>query len=277
MLSKFYQAIRTDWQKLAQERELDRHNSPAAPIQEEVRVYRKLLRKHCKNKKFNHKKALVLGVTPEMRQLALENSYELISIDIDKNMINAMKSLVAIKGRERIINDNWLSLEKYFSNNCFNLILADGSFNNLSYEDYGKLFNILNKLLKDDGIFIIRYLTIAEKDDLKPIDYFCQKNVFWKEKLFGLLLGVKQISKWMNYQKHYLELSKFYRWVLNQLDKRCLSKDMEIVRSFTTSNRNLSGQTEKDFLNIVKNYFVSINKGDDCNFGLTPIYVFKKK
>lgn len=272
----FYRAIRSDWQKLAQKRELDRRNSPASPLVEEVGVFNKFLQKINKNKLSKNKKALVLGVTPEMRQLAFKYSYKLVSVDIDKNMIKAMKKFVKKRGKERIINDNWLNLKKYFSDSVFDMILADGSFNNLAFDDYARLFKILHKLLKNDGVFVIRHFIIAEKNSLKPINYFCRKKVFWKEKLLGMLLGVEQIGKWMNYKERYLNLGIFYKWALTQSNKGCLSKDMKIVRSYT-SNRNLSVQTEKDFLNMSGKYFELINKGNDCNFGSTPIFVFKKK
>jgi len=276
MNTSFNQTIRRDWKNLAQKRELDRRNSPAAPSIEEVEVFRKFLHEVDKNISVKPKKVLVLGITPEMREIAWGNGYEVVSVDIDKNMIKSMKDFVKIKGRETIINDNWLNLEKYYSYCTFDLILADASLNNLSFKDYQKILKIMNELLKDDGYFIVRHFIIAEKDDLKPIDYFCKKKVFWKEKSLGMLLGVEQIKIWLNDKKHYLELGKYYPWLLSQLDIGCLSKDMETVRDFT-STRNLSVLLENDFFKIVQGYFKLINKGNNYNFGLTPIFVFKKK
>jgi len=134
-----------------------KRRSPAAPTQSEQGIIEGFLREAIKG--IGNPQVLVLGVTPELRQIALNNGCWVVSVDISSDMIKAMRDLVDCQDRERdkIIQGNWLTVP--FEDNTFDLVLGDASFVNLSsFGDAEKLLLKLNRVLKLDGHLLLHEL-----------------------------------------------------------------------------------------------------------------------
>jgi ubiquinone/menaquinone biosynthesis C-methylase UbiE len=172
---------------------------PIRPSTKFLQVYEEHIRriKHRKDPK-----VLILGVTPELRMLGLRYNAKVTAIDMSSIWINAMEEFMDYtkvdKKRETIINCNWLdmALEK----NCYDLILGDGSLNELKLKDYEILLIKLRHGLKPNG-FISTKIQLPYSDGRDPttmLDVFedyKKKPEGKKTNLYSDLLMKLQCSK----------------------------------------------------------------------------------
>ena len=101
------------------------------------------------------KKVLLLGVTPEIRDILAEIGCKVTCVDINEEMIAAMNSLKEAENPdEEVINENWLdnSLEK----NNFDIVIGDAVLPNVNWEDREELLSEVKRVLKAEGLFITR-------------------------------------------------------------------------------------------------------------------------
>lgn len=114
---------------------------------------------------------LILGVTPELRMLALRKGCRVTAADISMVMLNAMSEFMNYNGldktRETVIHGDWLSvpLEKH----GYDLVMGDGFLNCLgNISDYDILLAKLRDLLKPDGYVSTRSSNLP--DTWKPMN-----------------------------------------------------------------------------------------------------------
>jgi len=129
---------------------------PFAPSKNEVGLYRKYVL-FVKNDPNLPKRALILGATPELRDIAIENGLESVAVDVSKQMMEKFSALMEKSGNildKRIISD-WLNID--FPENYFGIIMGDASFNNLATkEDNESLAYICCRVLNKGGFLILR-------------------------------------------------------------------------------------------------------------------------
>lgn len=108
---------------------------------------------------------LVLGVTPELRMLALRKGCRVTAVDISMVMLNAMSEFMDYSGldktRETVVHGDWLSvpLEKH----GYDLAMGDGFLNCLdNLRDYETLLARLRDLLKPDGYVSTRISNLPD-------------------------------------------------------------------------------------------------------------------
>lgn len=99
---------------------------------------------------------LILGVTPELRMLALKNGCRVTAVDNNMIAIKAMDEFMDYTGldraRETILKYNWLDMP--MNKHEYDLALGDGSLTMLTnFEDLENLLARLRELLKPDGYF----------------------------------------------------------------------------------------------------------------------------
>ncbi len=148
----------------------------------EVKKYGEWLKKIKKGSM----KALVLGVTPEIRDALAEFGYETTCIDINKEMILAMNSLIKIKNlNEKIINENWLN--NSLEDNSFDVVLGDAVFPNVPWNEWKTLLSEVKRVLKPNGLFITRAFCVPRKKPFGSLDeifrHFSKKEPTYKSAL----------------------------------------------------------------------------------------------
>jgi len=115
---------------------------------------------------------LVLGMTPEIRSMALKAGFNLISIDKSKEAVETYRGWVpsALSGREKIINAEW-SEAKHHVNCSIYAIMGDGIFGNiLSLEKHIELLEVLKRLLSKDSVMVFRKILVPEDIEEKAYD-----------------------------------------------------------------------------------------------------------
>ena len=112
----------------------------SSPTPEEMKVYEKffLLAK-------NKTKTLVLGATPELRDLAIENGSETTAVDVSPSLLLAQTNNMHYKNdpKNHYLIGDWLEIHKRFPKNGFDIVLADVSLANLPLKSNEKMLKII--------------------------------------------------------------------------------------------------------------------------------------
>src|SRR3989338_6981221 len=103
----------------------------SAPVKEELEIYEKFFKIAMGNK--TKTRTLVLGGTPELRDLALKYHSETIAVDISPKLLLALTNVMEHKNEDnnKFMIGDWLDMGKFLQRNLFNIILADLSINNI--------------------------------------------------------------------------------------------------------------------------------------------------
>jgi len=131
--------------------------APQRPCRQQLSVWRRLIKQYAPR----GGRALVLGSTPEFRDLTAELGIFTWVIDINPKMLFRMTALMKSKkiSREKRITGNWLKVE--LPKNYFDVIFAEASLNNLSNNhEHEILLKKIASALKPSGIFLCRNVII---------------------------------------------------------------------------------------------------------------------
>lgn len=264
---------------------------PFRPSKGELKVIEKYLKKIKKNRSNWQAKALILGATPEYRDILARLKFSVTMVDFSPDSVGAMTLLCKYRGakREKLIISNWLTMN--FKPNTFDVILGDWSFENLpSFKrDYPKLFSVLNKILKSDGLFIHRTNVWSKKEKIRSVREIMkmyEKNP--KEKFsFLQMLQDYSTASVRNPKDFTVDLEKFYHGTLVRAYAKGEMNDQQFdefvwkfvqgkwrIKLFLTipEKSKLEGLLRKYFKIIAREY------GKDYLYSRhLPIYILKKK
>jgi hypothetical protein len=117
-------------------------------------------------------RALVLGMTPELRCMAADAGFELISADSNPDAIAVFRDWLQepARSREMIIQDDWAALGKHIPGGV-DVILGDGIFGNvLSLDGHYALLKVFSNLLNPGGAIILRQVSIPRNFPMRQYD-----------------------------------------------------------------------------------------------------------
>lgn len=143
-MKSFKKIKKLEWQELASR--WKRLQPPWKPSSERIKIYRELLNKYAPGRK-----TLVLGATPEIRDLLARMKFEVTILDFSPIMVKAMTSLRRIRSKERVVIGDWSTTD---ISSKYDLIIGDSAVCNLLPQQYHAFFQRVNKFLKNDGILI---------------------------------------------------------------------------------------------------------------------------
>ncbi|MFA6027415.1 MAG: class I SAM-dependent methyltransferase [Patescibacteria group bacterium] len=161
---------------------------------------------------------LILGATPELRDIVLSYGHQLTVVDRNKEALEEKTRLMHYKNSplEKVIIGDWLNID--FPANYFDVILGDGVLTALDKAEQQKLLKILKKILKPTGSLLLREEAKAtEKINFDPSDIVSHYrsghyNIF--DLFFGLRLHNKNY-KAVDPKTQRIRLQDF----LNKLDE----------------------------------------------------------
>lgn len=158
-------------------------------------------------KKNRNLKALILGVTPEIRDLLSKYQIDTVCLDFNPIMAEAMTHLVKKKNqREKIVIGDWLKMP--FPQNNFDLVIADCPQDNLPYQKFNLLFQNIYRVLKPDGYLMLGttyFKGFQEAINLKQYIKIYRKN--------------SKAFKDLSYKYYYLMRLSSHKDFYNQQDK----------------------------------------------------------
>jgi len=131
--------------------------SPFSPSKGEVMFYEKAVKKILKRK---NPKALVLGATPEIRDmLAKYKKLDVYIMDADVPVYRAMTRLMKRKNKqEKLVVGDWLKMP--FKKDTFDLILSHGAFSVISLKNHEKFYKNIKRVVKKDGYVVMSRVNV---------------------------------------------------------------------------------------------------------------------
>ena len=148
------------------------YTPPGRPSKQVIKIYKEFSLKVISKKRKPF--ALVLGATPELRDLLFKLKIKRAMIDLSLEMILAMTNLRRYKDQKEIIlKANWL--ENPLSSNLFDLILGDIVLPNIPFSKQKNLLKEIKRLLKPKGCLIIRHYLIPDDFQFFSFEEILQK------------------------------------------------------------------------------------------------------
>ena len=131
---------------------------PARPSEEEMPIFDNLMQGYI------GKKLLILGSTPEFRDLGFKLKLNVTCADINTDMLEGMKQLMQFpNNNEALVKCDWLNMP--FENKTFDLVFAEQSINIIEVKHFGKFLNEVKRVMKDDGKFVLKSIVLLEQSE----------------------------------------------------------------------------------------------------------------
>jgi len=247
---------------------------PARHCQGLLKIWEKVIKEIAK--KVKNPKALILGSTPELRDLVLRYNFESIACDINPNMLEAMDKLMKYKDhpQNKKVAGDWLKMN--FKKHSLDIVLGHQAIEQLfNTKEVKILFNQLRFFLKPEGLFLI---CAATRENKKPgisgndravlfnkykkqeiceceLHHFLKYNSDWNTynnspSLMGTLPVYKKIKQLSKQNK---AVKKFYSWW---------------EKALGNNNKKVLIFLRKDLEKLFKQYFklLPIEQCDDFTF-----------
>lgn len=216
-----------------------------SPNRQEIEAYRIFLKRGLPQQK--ESSVLVLGMTPSLRNLALEAGCRIMSIDRNLDAISFFKDwiLPEYSSRETIVNCDWKEI-LHILNAPVNTILGDGVFGNiLSLEEHRNILQKLKASLNKDGVMIFRKilvppcLSIEDKQAEKIIDRFrmgllTEAEFGFDMRIFGSYVEAYDLQKYTLNNK--IVFDRYHNWLK---EGKILQRELEIVNRYYFGGLNL--------------------------------------
>lgn len=223
-------------------------------------------------------RTLILGATPELRDIVLSYGHELITVDIDKKALEEKTKLMHYKNSplEKVIVGDWLKMD--FPANYFDVILGDGVLTALTREEQQRLLMILKKILKPTGSLLLREeAKVTDKINFDPKDIVSHYrsghyNIF--DLFFGLRLHNKKY-KAINPRTQKIRLQDFVYKLEEYYKDNIISKEeLDTLKSVAEElEHTLLSKTEIE--HALHNHFSPREIIHDIGSGhLSPWYFF---
>ncbi|TKJ17812.1 hypothetical protein CEE44_04775 [Candidatus Woesearchaeota archaeon B3_Woes] len=250
------------------------YKSPARPSISDLRFIKKNIKSKGKNAK-----VLILGSTPEYRNMCGQLKLSVTLIDFSKKNYQYLNREVKNKPKEKFVQGNWL---KTVLDEKFDIILADNIVNMFKKKDINKLFSNVSKMLKDDGYFITRtyFRDKGEKytgdNSIKEYRREYPKSGVCSGTIRNLILAS------YDFRKDYTMLKDAWKVILNLYNKKLISnKELKDYENLSL-NRDflffmpLRSDLEKKFFKFFKTKEIFYGNEKHLKNKL-PLYVLIKK
>ncbi len=161
-----WKAFAARWQKY--------YTPPGRPSKQAITVYSRFARQAFIGLK-RKPRALVLGATPELRDILARLKAEVSIIDINMEMILAMSKLMKKKNpNEIIVKGNWVKMP--FASNYYDLVMGDIVLPNVPGPEQNKFLKEIKRVLKPRGYFITKMNVIPNEWQFEPFDAVLNKH-----------------------------------------------------------------------------------------------------
>jgi len=266
---------------------------PLRPSKSEIKVYRKYLREISQNSEYLDCNALILGTTNEFRILFAEEGFNVTIVDISKdyhNEISQMENVINLDN-ENVIHSNWLNIleNSNIKENSFDVVIGDLSIGNIKPTDFEKFINQIQRLLKEDGLFLGKTIfskneTTYKQNEIDELffNYFKDKELQNSVNIYEY--SIYQLAIFATNRKNKIIFPNMYNKALQMQNKHNFEYSiLEPYLGETTSFRDRMKMDFyvypiKEFLSKTLKYFYidDIEYGDDYYSSNFPLLILKK-
>lgn len=254
-----------------------------SPNTEEIKTYYESLILGFNSEDLTNKHIFLLGMTPELRTMALEHGAYITSIDKNQDAIDTYTEWVPyeFQANEKIIHASWWDANKHVKSPV-HAILGDGVFGNvLSVEKHMELLQLLKVILAENGILVFRKAMLP--NDFEPDSY--DANLLIDKYRSGTMSDAEfgfSMRLWGNYKNAYnpqnflldnrITFKQYHEWMkegkLTEFEYGCICHYY-----FNGLNMILSQHKWEELLKTADlNYTRHQLKGKDW-YSYYPIYV----
>jgi len=148
---------------------------PERPSGSEIRIYEKWIKRVAQEEK--NPQAIIYGATPELRDLLAKYNFRVTLVDINPNMVQAMRELIKVsKGKEKMVIANWLNIPL---KSCkYDLFCCDHGIHHILFKDWSRFLKQAKTLLKPSGYFLNNMMTmpLGDKATVKEMIRIYKRN-----------------------------------------------------------------------------------------------------
>ncbi len=261
---------------------------PGVPSESAIEHYKRLILKSTNNKPG---KALVLGATPQIRDMLQDINFEVTIIDINFEMIFATTDMMRHKNPEEIIvRSNWITCP--LKSNYYDIVIGDLVLCNIPKNLKDKFLRQIHRVLKKDGSWITKLfiMNIDSKEEnfedlIEPFKtlpvkksnprelILCLSNIAWEKDTedFNLEHIKKEIFKYKTDTGFNFPNEKINKYII------------DIWAEWKPLNKKWNVSTEKKTRESVEKYFTIQEQVilNDCQIkninNIFPIWLCKVK
>lgn len=204
---------------------------PHRPSGEEIALYEDYLQKAINISKSTSFQVLVMGATPEIRDMLARYRVGVTLIDVNPNMIRAMDELLEVSsGNEKLVIGDWQNMP--LRDSRYDLILCDHGLNNILFKNWTKVFNEMKRVLKSNGFLVQSVYTVEQDEaiDIEQVAPIMKKQIMSMEDKFYYVHRSLANLKDIKGKKYYKDLSELKRRLTLMLKSGQISRnDYELL------------------------------------------------
>jgi len=245
-------------------------SAPIRPSDEECNLYEEYVERTASDCK---SKLLILGATPELRDIALRNNLKPVCCDHDIRVWKAMKFFMKESGEETYIHLDWLHMSIDVK---YDIVLGDYSLNMLPQDSLESYIKHTANLTKKGGFFIQRIGT-SRKELTVPMFVKAMKDYRENKLPISVFLYIVMLANSINscYFPEHTKL-EFYK---EELFPYLTETEIEEVTPYL-SHRRVFFPDKEHLIRILDKYF-DIDRIIASNgltfWGTTHTYVMRRK
>jgi hypothetical protein len=248
---------------------------PARPSQGEVAQYERLL---ISEGLVRRRKWILLGCTPELRSVAARYQREILCIDRNDRVFEALRSMVSPEFSESFLCSEWLQLR---ISAPVDVVLGDGSLNMVAGTRHRALLKKIAGILKPGGAAILRVHMLGSARFSTPGEVFewyrsCARGepVFSATRTHLDMLWVDRRTGRINFPEYHQKINRLYR------SKIISRNEFEAYNRLLRFNKiKMYYVTRQRFENMAREWFTiggAYASDDYTGAAYHPIYFLRK-
>jgi SAM-dependent methyltransferase len=250
--------------------------SPARPSIGEIGIFSKYINTR-RNKPI---RILILGSTPEFRDMCCSFQFETTCIDINQDIYEALTLLQTKPNpKERFIHANWLTFK---SRQKYDFIIGDAVTAMFKLSLYTKFFNNMSSHLKQNGLLILRvpYQYHRFKIPIQNVMKDFRRNKTKTKHIYTATFNYL-VMNYLNTRNSSISLKNLWLEIRKLYNEEVLNENeyQELVKYYKNltlilyyPEEKYIGETSKHYYNILAKEFSLDYESSLAN----PIFVFEK-
>lgn len=251
---------------------------PIRPSPDDLAVFEKYLQRKI-GQKGKGLKLLILGSTPELRDMAKEHGIVPIVCDYSKENYDALGMLCRKEGRELFVNQDWrqLALPEQVD-----LVFCEASFNMVNEEDLRKVLSSAIHVVNDNGIIVAKtWIRFSTKELSKELSFHALVQAYRKSyQDVPFLYAVPLLSFFYDEDRGSVQ-KRHQRMKQYQREGKITKEEFSSMEhhGYETSPHNIYLLFEEDLMRVIQEYFTITNIELPKQIGMNkvPIIVMEKK
>ena len=205
------------------------------PNEDELVVFERFIKRAISG--IRNPKALVLGATTELRDLAIKNGCDTLAVDLSHKLLALFNGAMDFKDSEKnaYMKCDWFRMKLFLAQASFDVVLADCSLNNVPPEDNSALMGIVSSLLKKEGYFITRNFMFCPEEKKREMKDLIREYNEGRNTPVGLFLEAGMYTKYKDIAYDMSKKELFWQRMtddlINEVEGKISKKEMAYIRN----------------------------------------------